>query len=279
MSNFGELASGGVGGALPAGHPSAASVGVSLTIANTAIRQDAAGRFCLNDLHRAGGGEARHQPAFFVRRKETTELVDALHEGASADSQTPLATVNDGRNNGTYACRELVIAYAAWISAPFHVRVLRTFDEKVAKPAGKTVANLTRKELLLLALEAEERSERLAIERDQAVATKAEIGSRREATAMATASAAKREAARLKDELGRNSRHATVIAVENATGRQFGSQDWRALKRWCTEHGAAAEQVPDARYGFVKAWPAEAWLAVYCVNLRELFPAAAATTP
>ena len=257
-----------------------AAAGGELTIASIPIRQDAAGRFCLNDLHRAAGAAARHRPSTWFQNAQTQELIAALSEeegGLTEFRDPPLSTVNDGRNNGTYASRELVIAYAAWISAPFHVRVLRTFDEKVAKPAGQNVANLSRKELLLLALEAEERSERLAIERDQAVATKAEIGSRREATAMATASAAKREAERLKDVLGRNSRHATVIAVENATGRQFGPQDWRALKRWCTERGATAKQVPDARYGFVKAWPAEAWLAVYGVDLRELFPAAAAT--
>lgn len=246
----------------------------SLTIANTAIRQDAAGRFCLNDLHRAAGGEPRHTPGRFTITQQFRDLSDELSR--IPDSPAPSTSA---AGVGTFVAKELVYAYAMWISPAFHLKVIRAYDAMVAKPSGLNPANLTRKELLLLALEAEERSERLAIERDQAVATKAEIGSRREATAMATASAAKREAARLKDELGRNSRHATVIAVENATGRRFGAQDWRALKRWCTDHGAIAEQVPDARYGFVKAWPAEAWLAVYGVDLRELFPAAAATTP
>lgn len=33
----------------------------ALTIANTTIRQDAEGRYCLNDLHKAAGGEAKHK--------------------------------------------------------------------------------------------------------------------------------------------------------------------------------------------------------------------------
>ncbi|QBI77458.1 hypothetical protein [Pseudomonas phage vB_Pae_CF55b] len=82
------------------------------------------------------------------------------------------------------------------------------------------------------------RSEQKAIEeRDHAIATKAEIGSRREATAMASASAAVREARRLADELGRGTRQATVKAVENLTKTQFDPQAWRKLRAWCDSHG------------------------------------------
>lgn len=120
---------------------------------------------------------------------------------------------------------------------------------------------------------ASKRSEQLALEqRDEAVRTKALIGAKREATAMATASAAVREAARLRDELGFSARHATILKVEAATNRRF---SYVNLRRWCKEHGVTPETVPDKRYAEgVKAWPAAAWAAVFDIDLAELFGAA-----
>lgn len=112
-----------------------------LIIAGFGIRRDDAGRFSLNDLHRAAGGAARHQPAFWLRNAQTEDLVTELL-GASADSQTPpVARVNDGYNNGTYVAKELVYAYAMWISPAFHLQVIRAYDQLVtAPPADPLVA-------------------------------------------------------------------------------------------------------------------------------------------
>ena len=97
---------------------------VTFTIGEIAVRQHN-GLFSLNDLHAAAGGAVRHQPTRFVRLGGTQELIAELR--ASPEMVTPLQTINDGKNNGTYACRELVIAYAAWISAAFHLKVIRVF--------------------------------------------------------------------------------------------------------------------------------------------------------
>ncbi|MBA6145844.1 ORF6N domain-containing protein [Pseudomonas juntendi] len=122
---------------------------------------------------------------------------------------------------------------------------------------------------------ATKRSEQLALEqRDHAIATKAEIGSRREATAMATASAAVRKVMHLENELGRGCQHATVTAVEKAAHRSFGGQGFRPLKNWCDIHGVSAPKVQDPRFGWVRSWPAAAWAAVYQIDLAELFGAA-----
>lgn len=134
-------------------------------------------------------------------------------------------------------------------------------------------AELSRMEILRLAMESEEARIRAEAERDEAIRTKALIGSKREATAMATASAAKREAAQLRDALGINCRHATVIAVQRATGTRH---DWLPLRRWCKAHGLEAVDVPDARYGTAKAWPAGAWSACHGVDLVDLFGEVAA---
>lgn len=120
-----------------------------------------------------------------------------------------------------------------------------------------------------------EETQRVAAERDQAIATKALIGSKREASAMATASAAKREAARLAQELGRGVLHATIIAVEKATGLKFGTQGFRPLQKWCKAHGVTPVKVPCPRYGEAASWPARAWSDCYDVSLADLFGAEA----
>ena len=119
---------------------------------------------------------------------------------------------------------------------------------------------------------ATKRSEQLALEqRDHAIATKAEIGSRREATAMATASAAVRESRQLKERLGLGVTQATILAVEKTLRRKFGAAGWRPLRKWCDAQGIKVPRVNHPTYGSVLAWPAAAWAAVYQIDLAELF--------
>lgn len=110
----------------------------ALTLGAIAVRQHD-GLFSLNDLHRASGGEPRHRPIEFMRLELAQGLLGELEKGG--DSHLFLKTVR-GRNGGTYACRELVIAYAAWISAAFHLRVIRVFLDTSAPPAPAAPAAL-----------------------------------------------------------------------------------------------------------------------------------------
>ena len=155
-------------------------------------------------------------------------------------------------------------------------RVIDRWQELEAKQAPAFAIPKSMSEALRLAADLSEQNERLAIERDTAVRTKAEIGSRREATAMATAAAKAKEVARLKHELGRNQQHATVIAVEKATGRKFPKNAYVALRRVTKEYGLEAVSVMDPRWGTAKAWPAVAWREVFGVDLSDLFPGAEA---
>jgi hypothetical protein len=106
---------------------------MKLVIANTDIHQDAEGRFSLNDLHKAAGGEERHLPKFFISNQQTQDLVaeiSNLTDGGIPPS--PLSVKKGGHNQGSYGVKELVYAYAMWISPKFHLQVIRTFDEVVA---------------------------------------------------------------------------------------------------------------------------------------------------
>lgn len=239
----------------------------NIVIANTVIHQDLTGRYCLNDLHRASGEEKRHGASYWLTNQQTQELIAELET-------TVIPVVTEvGRNGGTFVCKELVYAYAMWISAKFHLEVIRTFDALVnAAPVAPALALPADYIQALESLLASKKAEVLAIEqRDHAIATKAQIGDKKVATAMATASKFSREATKLRDQLGFNTRHATVIAVEGASGKKFGKQDWRPLKAWCKGNASSSVTVPCARYGKAQAWPAGAWGAVYGVDLVELF--------
>lgn len=135
----------------------------ALTIANTAIRQDAEGRYCLNDLHGAAGGEQRHRPNYWLESQQTRALVSEIEiAGIPAISSKPKV--------GTYVCRELVYAYAMWISPAFHLKVIRAYDALTTQQPAFNPAGLSRLQLLELALQAERERLKLAARVDELAA-------------------------------------------------------------------------------------------------------------
>lgn len=93
----------------------------ALIIGTSSIRQ-IDGLYSLNDLHKASGGEAKHRPGYFLTNDQTKALIVEIQTAG-----IPAVKSAEGRNGGTYACKELVIAYAAWISPAFHLKVIRVF--------------------------------------------------------------------------------------------------------------------------------------------------------
>lgn len=86
------------------------------------VRRDREGRYCLNDFHKAAGGAPRHKPTLWVRQAE-----DLISELAKGTDSYPLQT-KTGRYGGTYVAKELVYDYAMWISAEYHLKVIRAYD-------------------------------------------------------------------------------------------------------------------------------------------------------
>jgi hypothetical protein len=100
----------------------------TLAISGITIHQDEQGRFCLNDLHKASGGEQKHQPSNWLRNQQTIDLIGLLK---SEESITGIRVILTKQGLGTYVVKELVYAYAMWISPKFHLQVIRAYDALV----------------------------------------------------------------------------------------------------------------------------------------------------
>lgn len=98
----------------------------ALTIGSTSVRQ-MGDLYALNDLHKESGADVRKRPGEFLRNEQTRALVAEIETAGISAVKT-----KEGRGGGTYACKELVIAYAAWISAAFHLKVIRVFLAQMA---------------------------------------------------------------------------------------------------------------------------------------------------
>lgn len=100
-----------------------------IVIDNTEIKQDSQGRYCLNDLHKASGGNPIHSPAQFFRNKSVSDFVQALTDMQICTS--PVNAIRGGSEQGTYVCEELVYKYASWINPEFDVKVHAIFKKLV----------------------------------------------------------------------------------------------------------------------------------------------------
>lgn len=111
-----------------------------LVVGDFSIRQDEDGRYSLADLHKASGNLAKHKPSNFLRVEQTQELIKEIEQVSdvrlgetdhSSDMRSAVKVIHGGNNRGTYAVKEMVYAYAMWISAKFHLMVIRAYDAMV----------------------------------------------------------------------------------------------------------------------------------------------------
>lgn len=111
-----------------------------ITIENIAVRTDAQGRYCLNDLHKAAIANGRatesHRPSEFLSNQGVQAFISALDVSDAENigkAENPalvksIKSVKGGKSPGTYAVELVAIRYAAWIDPSFEIRVYRTFQ-------------------------------------------------------------------------------------------------------------------------------------------------------
>ena len=123
---------------------------------------------------------------------------------------------------------------------------IRTVDDMINDP-DTAIRLLTQLKILRL------QNDQLAMERDEAIRTRAMIGSSREATAMATASAKSRECKRLtaenaelKDAVGRGTNWRTVAMMTAEWKRDFGhAPSWQKLKLFSADLPTDMQPIKD----------------------------------
>lgn len=114
----------------------------SLMILSTNIRQ-VDGLYSLNDLHQASGGEPKNKPALFLGLDKTQDLINEIAKGRDSylsetaeegSVTTPVVAIDPaivrtvrGAKGGTFACKQVVVAYGAWINPRVHLAVIDAF--------------------------------------------------------------------------------------------------------------------------------------------------------
>ncbi|HGJ5856512.1 MULTISPECIES: KilA-N domain-containing protein [Arsenophonus] len=111
-----------------------------IVIENTVVRQDAFGRYCLNDLHRAAVAQGKatdsQRPSKFMRSDGIAAFVQSLSE---AQKRASVNVIRGGLESGTWADELVAIRYAAWIEPTFEVQVYEQFRNSVKGSNGVLV--------------------------------------------------------------------------------------------------------------------------------------------
>lgn len=80
-------------------------------------------------MHKAAGGKDEHAPAQYFRLDVANALISELEKCADMHIKPKVSKI--GRGGGTFVAKELVYAYAMWISAKFSLEVIRAYDAMV----------------------------------------------------------------------------------------------------------------------------------------------------
>ena len=211
--------------------------------------------------------------------QEIAELTGKQHAHVMRDIRAMLAelhgeggvssfgdTLTNSQNGQTYPVfnllkRETLILVSGY-SVQMRAAIIdrwQQLEEQVAAPTAPALPDFTNP-----ALAARAWAEQFEA-RQVAEARKAEIGSRREATAMNTASLAVKKANKLAIELDKAMQYASVKRMEMLHGQTF---NWRLLKSTAIQIDRPPIDIFDANYGTVKAYHADVWREAYALGIH-----------
>jgi Rha family phage regulatory protein len=225
----------------------------ALTIANTADMTMSS-----QEIAELTGKEHRN-----VMRDIRAMLVELHGEGGVLSFEHTLTNPQNGQTYPVFNLpkRETLILVSGY-NVQMRAAIIDRWQELEAKPVSNVIAlpNFSNPALAARAW-AEQFEARIAAE-----AKKAEIGSRREATAMNTASLAVKKANKLAIELDKSMQYATVKRMEMLYHGQ--SFNWRLLKSTAIQMNIPPTDVFDANYGTVKAYHADVWREAFALEIN-----------
>lgn len=143
--------------------------------------------------------------------------------------------------------------FRKWVTSEVLPSIRKTGGYSVAQAQPQPALPTTYLEALEALVASEKAKLALQAERDEAIRTKAQIGSNREATAMNTASQKSKECARLtkeneelKDAVGRGTNWCTVSVMKAEWVREFGHEpSWHKLKKFSADLPTEMQPIKD----------------------------------
>lgn len=106
----------------------------NLIVAGAKVRVNKNDLYSLNDLHKAAGGLDKDKPSHWLANIQTKDLITEMESRNSKCRDSANKKVMEskiGRYGGTHVCKQLVYAYAMWISPKFHIHVIEAYDDLI----------------------------------------------------------------------------------------------------------------------------------------------------
>lgn len=105
------------------------------------IRKDKQGRVSLTDLWKAAGSPNKKDPSTWQTREATTEFIEAAKNLITPKmGELKLVTSSTGRYGGTFAHKQIALAYAKYLSPELHLTVNQVFFERLEEEKNPELA-------------------------------------------------------------------------------------------------------------------------------------------